>query len=201
MQQNRAFSYVEWRRETILCQQGALSIMVGRKRKRGYREPSGRAQRQPSISKLDLARQLRHRVGLSDENVIDPRAESQFGRFVLNKVITTEQYDAGLRWRGIVMAYRASIDCPSASPKSVAGAVVGGGGGGLILTDDEAHRRKSAYDEAHDTVMERVGIACMRTLNDATVHERHMENWRLVQLRMALDVLVGLAYQGRRRAG
>ena len=175
--------------------------MVGRKRKRGYREPSGRAQRDPAVSKLDLARKLKHRTGLSDKNVVDPRAESQFGRFVLNKVISLEQYHAGVRWREVVMAYRASIDCPSASPKSVAGAAIGGGGGGLILTDDEAHRRKSAYDEAHDSIMSRAGMACMRTLNDATVHERHVEPWRMVQLRMALDVLVGLAYQGRRRAG
>ncbi len=174
--------------------------MVGRKRKRGYREPNGRPQREPSISKLDLARHLRHRDGLSDENVVDPRAESQFGRFVLNKLITPEQYDAGIRWRSIVMAYRASIDCPSASPKSVAGAVVGGGGGGSVYSDDEALRRKCVYDEAHDAVMESAGMACMRTLNDATVHERHVEPWRLVQLRMALNVLVGLAYQGRKRA-
>jgi len=196
---SNSFQYVEWRRETILCQQGALQIMVGRKRKRGYREPNGRVQREPAISKLDLARQLIHRAGLSDDNVVDPRAESQFGRFVLNKVISTEQYDAGVRWRNIVVAYRASIDCPSASPKSVAGAAVGGGGFGMVMSDDEAYRRKSAYDEAHDAVMAQTSIACLRTLNDATVHERHVEPWRMVQLRMALDVLVGLAYQGRRR--
>ena len=174
--------------------------MVGRKRARKYREPSGRVQRDPAVSKLDLARQLKHRAGLSDEDVVDPRAESQFGRFVLNKVISPEQYDAGMRWRSIVIAYRAVLQAPSAFPKSVAGAVVGGGGGQSFMSDDEAIRRKSAYNEGYEAVMEFSGMAGMRALTDATVQERFVEPWRLVKLREALDVLVGLAYQGRRRA-
>jgi hypothetical protein len=153
------------------------------------------------MSREAVARQLRHRAGLSDKDVIDPKAETQFGRFALSKVITQEQYDAGTRWRGVVMAYRSVIEAPSAFPKSIAGAVTGGGGGRGHISDDEALRRKSVYNEGYEAVMEYCGMAGMRTLNDATVHERHVEPRRLLKLREALDVLVGLAYQGRRRVG
>lgn len=192
---------VEWRRETILCQQGALSIMVGRKRKRNcYRERNGQPQRVPRLSQVDIARQMPHRSGLSDKDVIDQKAESQFGRFALHKLITQEQFDAGISFRDTVARYRAVINAPSHSPRSIAGAVTGGGGGhGVEMQDEEAIRRKSAYDEMHDSVMEYSGMAGLRVLTDATVHERHIEPWRLVKLREALAVLVGIAYRGKRK--
>jgi len=175
--------------------------MVGRKRSRKYREPSGRVQRDPAVSRINVAKLFPHRRGLSDKDVIDPKAETQFGRFVLHKLITQEQYDAGDRWRKTVMAYRSVIEAPCAFPKSIAGAVTGGGGGRGYFSDDEALRRKSVYNEGYEAVMERCGMVGMRTLCDATVHERFIEPGRLNRLREALDVLVGLAYQGRRRAG
>lgn len=204
-----AFSYVEWRRETIQCQQGILSIMVGRTRKRGNREPNGRLQREKPLTKLQVAQQMPHRRGLPIELVEHERAESQFGRLSLTKkpgsgneyVISPEQYQAGVQWRKTVMNYRAVLHAPNEFPRSIAGSLVGGGGGSRFMSDEEAHRRKIAYNEAYEAVEGAVGRHCMITLNDATVHERFVEPSRMPQLWAALDVLVGLAYQGRRRAG
>jgi len=80
MQQNQAY-FVLWRHETIFCNDRATIIMVGRKRSRKYREPSGRVQRDPAVSRINIAKLFPHRRGLSDKDVIDPKAETQFGGF------------------------------------------------------------------------------------------------------------------------
>lgn len=174
--------------------------MVGRKRKsRVARHPCGQVVREKQLSKLEIAQRMPHRRGLPPELIEHERAESQFGRLRLTKVITEDQYLAGVSWRRTVMSYRSVLHSPTEFPRSIAGALLGGGGGDRFMTDDEAIRRKSAYNEAYEAVEEMAGRHCMITLNDATVHERYVEPYRLVQLRAALDVLVDLAYRAKRR--
>lgn len=175
--------------------------MVGRKRKsRAARHPCGQVVREKQLTKAQCAQRMPHRRGLPPELIEHERAGTPFGRLALSKIITDQQYLAGENWRRVVMSYRTVLNAPSEFPRSIAGALMGGGGGQSFMTDDEAIRRKSAYNEAHDAIMEEVGIGCLKTLNDATVHERFVEPYRLVQLRAALDVLVSLAYRAKRRA-
>ena len=183
--------------------------MVGRKRKsRAARYPGGQVVREKQLTKLQIAQRMPHRRGLPDDLIEHERAESQFGRLSLTRkpgsgdefVISPEQYQAGVQWRKTVMSYRAVLHSPTEFPRSIAGALMGGGGGGdRFMSDEEAIRRKSAYDEAFEAVEERAGRHCMITLNDATIHERYVEPYRLDQLRAALDVLVSIAYQARKR--
>lgn len=175
--------------------------MVGRKRKsRAARHPCGQVVREKQLTKAQIAQRMPHRRGLPLDLIEHERAGTPFGRMRLNNAITEQQYQAGEAWRGVVMAYRAVLNAPSEFPRSIAGALMGGGGSGRGMTDEEATRRKSAYNEAHDAIMEEVGIRCLKALNDATVHERFVEPYRIESLLSALDVLVSLAYRARRRA-
>src|SRR6478736_7288028 len=99
-------------------------IAMGRKRKTGKRYPGGKIITERDIDTRPIAASMPHRQSVPEPIRHDARAESPFGRLLLNGHITPKQYQAGLMYRDIVNRYRALIDCPSESPPSMAGIIV-----------------------------------------------------------------------------
>ena len=125
--------------------------MVGRKRKKTAREPNGRAQRDRGIDPKAIA-QLQPQRRLVPANVAhDPKAECVMGRLCLNGWITEAQYQAGVKYRAIVMRYRAVIEAPRSSEASMAGVIVGPWGGSS-MTEERAIEIRNEYMRAFEAM-------------------------------------------------
>lgn len=83
----------------------------GRKRKSGYREPSGRAMR-IEVNYREMAALQPHRRDLPENIRTSERAESVIGKLNLLKVLDEQQYEAGRRFAVITGAFRAAIQVP-----------------------------------------------------------------------------------------
>lgn len=178
---------------------GSLEIVVtrkGRKRRIGSREKNGRVQRERDTDPAIIAAKQPHRHGIMpkkrkdgsyESQASDPRAESVMGRLRLNGWISEDQYQAGVKYRDIVMRYRAIIDAPRESV-SMSGVIVGPWGGGMILEAEEVERRKSNYNAAFEWLEMRSGNAGCRAVAHCAVHER--VGFTPTHLKSGLDALV-----------
>lgn len=179
---------------------GSMEIVVirkGRKRRIGAREKNGRAQRDRGTDPKTIAAGHPHRSEVPEAVRHDPKAESVMGRLCLNGWITDEQYQAGVKYRDIVMRYRAIIDAPRESV-SMSGVIVGPWGGGMILEAEEVERRKSNYNAAFEWLEMRSGNAGCRAVAHCAVHERI--GFTPSHLKSGLDALVehfGLTGRGK----
>jgi hypothetical protein len=144
--------------------------MKGRKRKTTTREPNGRAQR-TSIDVKAVAQTMPHRQEVKPEIRHDPLAETKLGRLRLNGWITQPQYEAGDKYREIVLRYRAVIDAPRGE-QSLAGVIVGPWGGSGALDDDEARRRKDQYDAAFEALECGAGNRAARAVAHVAIYNR-----------------------------
>ncbi len=167
---------------------GAIS-MAGRKRSRGNREPNGRLQREdkPVDTRL-LAAVMPHRRDLPLHSQDDPKAESIFGRLLLKGKITGRQYAAGIRYRDIVLRYRAVMSVPSHTPPSMAGIIVGAWRGGRGLSEEEVADRRDAYNGAFEALESGAGNRGARAVAHVCIFER--EHFDLKVLQCGLNVLV-----------
>lgn len=116
----------------------------GRKRKPGKRERNGRPARAPLPDPRAHALLWPSRRHLADGARLDQKAATPLGGLNILGIITNEEYEAGVRFAGIVMRYRAVIEAPNPAP----GGIDSGGRG--YIPDDEAERRKAAYDAAYE---------------------------------------------------
>lgn len=146
--------------------------MVGRKRRRGNREPNGQIQRERGIDPKAIAQLMPHRRDVPHELAHDPKAESVLGRLCLNGWITQIQYDAGVKYREIVMRYKAIIDCPRGEV-SMSGIIVGPWGSSFTLDEAEIERRKSSYNAAFEYLESHAGNMGARAVASCAVHERN----------------------------
>lgn len=163
--------------------------MVGRKRGRGNREPNGRLQREekPVDTRL-LAAVMPHRRDLPERAQDSPLAESNFGRLLLNGKITGRQYAAGIRYRDIVLRYRAVMSIPSHSPPSMSGIIVGAWRGGRGLSEDDIADRRDAYNAAFEALESGAGNRGARAVAHVCIFER--EHYDLKVLQCGLNVLM-----------
>lgn len=95
--------------------QGAVAEMgnrTGRKRKQGPREPSGRNQREPEYSPVEV-RRLRDAAmtGLRDE-----QWGTELGRYYLFQSITHGMYAAGKWWARLAERYQQAVAVPGQKP-------------------------------------------------------------------------------------
>jgi hypothetical protein len=118
--------------------------MVGRKRKPVRREKNGRAIRGPIPDQRAHALDWPSRSHLPAKDRLSEKAATPLGGLNILGVITNEEYEAGRRFAGIVMQYRAVIEAPNPAP--------GGNdhGGRGFIDEAESERRKSAYDGVYE---------------------------------------------------
>jgi hypothetical protein len=109
-----------WTRCRVTTRNKDIEIMVGRKRKKGPREPNGRVQRVKTIDPKAVAKRQPHRRGVPAALAHDPKAECIMGRLCLNGFLSETQYEAGVKYRTAVLRYRSAIEAPRASVASMA---------------------------------------------------------------------------------
>ncbi len=118
-----------------------------------------------------LAQLMPHRRLVPAAVAHDARAETIIGRLCLNGHITTEEYDAAVKYREIIERYRMVIDAPSPNERSMSGVIVGPWGGSRVISDSEAKERKDKYNAAFEWVEEKTGHRGARTIAHA-LHDR-----------------------------
>lgn len=167
-------------------------IMSGRKRHSGNREPNGRLQRLPEkdVDTRLVAAEMPHRRDLPGHSQDDSRAESPFGRLLLNGKITPQQYGAGIRYRNIVLRYRAVMSIPPHSPPSMSGILLGKSGGGKGLSLEEVADRRDAYNAAFEYLDQHGGHRCCVAVKTIAVYEHEHEHIDIRVLQCALNVLI-----------
>lgn len=124
----------------------------GRRRKSGKREPGGKLSRKPADvaarandaydraerDALSVGIEARLRVhGVAPGSAIDPMAGSFIGRLCLQRVITSQQYDAAMRWLEDSRLYSIAVGAPHAP-----GAV----------DPNRTHGRESGYENVARTL-------------------------------------------------
>lgn len=147
-----------WTRCRITIRNKDIEIMVGRKRKKGPREPNGRVQRAKAIDPKAVARRQPHRRGVPAALAHDPKAECMMGRLCLNGDISETQYEAGVKYRTAVMRYRSVIEAPRASEASMTGALAGPSGGGAPISERKQIELRNGYMRAFEAI-EQAGAA------------------------------------------
>lgn len=134
-----------------------------------------------------VAASMPHRLGVPKEFQADWRAESVFGRLLLNGNITGRLYAAGIRYRDIVLRYRAIMDVPPHSPPSMAGIIVGPWSGGRGLTEEQIADRRDQYNAAYEALESGAGNRGARAVAHVAIYER--EQYDLKILKCGLEVL------------
>lgn len=124
-------------------------VVVGRKRKPGKRWKNGNIVTARNLDPKVIAAGMPHRQAAPAEVRHDPKAVTPFGSLNLKGEITDLQYDAGIRYRDVVLRYQSSINAPRKDAPSLSGALMGITGGSF-MSDEEAQRRKDRYDDAFE---------------------------------------------------
>lgn len=121
----------------------------GRKRKAGKRYPSGGlVQEREVLEARVIAFKQPHRQSVPEKVRHDPRAETFFGRLMLNGVVNEKQYQAGILYRRDIQRYRAYFmsDMPDPNPPSIAG-FMQPSGGGAGMSESQGDRIKEVYEK------------------------------------------------------
>jgi hypothetical protein len=124
----------------------------GRKRKQGYRKPSGDlivTQIEKQESAQIIAMRQPHRKTAPISHVEDARAETPLGILNIIGAVSNQEYAAARRYARIVNRYRQVISSPNPNPPSIGGVFEPKhGGGGEIEDAVERTLEFDAVDEA-----------------------------------------------------
>jgi hypothetical protein len=165
-----------------------MQIMVGRPRKTGKREPNGRIARVYVNPKSQVASQP-HRVGVPREYREWPEAGSEFGRMMLRKIITPAQYEAGMLFAGLSVAFCAVYDIPSPHPHAMDLTRVGVSLG-REMAPEKAIEIKKRYNRAFDACGE-AGRKAQMAVKNCAVLDRKIDSFEMRdRLRAGLDKLI-----------
>ena len=179
---------LHWTREFIRHKRGVMQIMVGRPRKTGKREPNGRIARVYVNPKSQVASQP-HRVGVPREYREWPEAGSEFGRMMLRKIITPAQYEAGMLFAGLSVAFCAVYDIPSPHPHAMDLTRVGVSLG-REMPPEKAIEIKKRYNRAFDTCAD-AGRKSQMAVKNCAVLDRKVDSFEMRDgLRAGLDRLI-----------
>jgi hypothetical protein len=181
-----------WTRCRITIRNKDFEIMVGRKRKKGLREPNGRVQRLKAIDPKAVAKSQPHRRGVPAALAHDPKAECMMGRLCLNGFISETQYEAGVKYRTAVMRYRSAIEAPRANEASMTGVLAGPSGGGAPISERKQIEVRNSYMRAFEAI-EQAGAA--RDVAHCAVFDR--PPFALDKVQRGLDALA--VHYGLRR--
>lgn len=171
-----------WSRQTINCRRGVYTIMVGRPRKKGRRQPNGQLARTYVNPKAQVAAQP-HRASVPVRYRETPEAESMFGRLALRGAITPAQYEAGKRYALLAARWRAVKGYPPIHP--IAMDLLRSGGG---VSPDAPPHVVAAVTRDYDTAF----CACnphkvQRAVTHYAVFERQVDSFEALNL-----LLIGL---------
>ena len=181
---DKSASRLIWTRCRVTTRNKDIEIMVGRKRKKGLREPNGRVQRAKAVDPNAVAKRQPHRRGVPAAVAHDPKAECIMGRLCLNGFISETQYEAGVKYRGAVMRYRSAIEAPRASEASMTGVLAGPSGGGSPISEQRQIEVRNRYMRAFEAI-EQAGAA--RDVAHCAVFDR--PPFELDKVRRGLDAL------------
>jgi hypothetical protein len=178
---------IRWSREIIpIRKRGAIWIMVGRTRKIGRRQPNGQLARAYINPKQQVAQQP-HRLAVVISKYREwPEAESEFGRLMLNGLVTPAQYEAGKQYAELAARYRSALLCPPLTPSGIDLERVGCGKGGG-MADGTARSVKRAYDAAFESCGPH---KYQRAIAHHVIQDRHAEIEARKLLKAGLDKLV-----------
>ena len=190
----RTAARVIWTRCRVTTRNKDIEIMVGRKRKKGPREPNGRVKRTREIDPKTVAKRQPHRRGVPATLAHDPKAECMMGRLCLNGFISETQYEAGVKYRTAVLRYRSAIEAPRASEASMAGVIAGPTGGGVAISERRQIEIRNGYMRAFEAI-EQAGAA--RDVAHCAVFDR--PPFALDKVQRGLDALA--VHYGLRRGG
>ncbi len=157
----------------------------GRKRKSGRRHPNGKLVQEKPLDQNVVALRMPHRAGVPREFAHDPKAESKLGRYNLNGLITSREYDAGVYYRGVVDRYLALIKAPPPNMRSCTGEPMSRGMP-LAIDRDEAERRKFAYDEAYEAVEAAGGQRGAKALSRVAIYDQDCPDGMVGPMRYSL---------------
>ena len=179
---------LHWSREFIRHKRGVMQIMVGRPRKTGKREPNGRIARVYVNPKSQVASQP-HRVGVPREYREWPEAGSEFGRMMLRKIITPAQYEAGILFAGLSVAFCAVYDVPSPHPHAMDLTRVGVSQG-REMPPEKAAEIKKRYNRAFEACAD-AGRRAQIAVKNCAVLDRKVDSFEMRDgLRAGLDRLI-----------
>lgn len=161
---------------------------MGRPRKVGKREKNGRLKR-AYVNPLKQVASQPHRREAPGRFREFPEAESEFGRLMLNGMITPAQYEAGRSYALLVGLYRAVYGIPSPDPRAIDLLSSMGHGAGDTPPEVAVNVRRR-YDDAFIACGE-AGEAARKAVNAHAVFERKLHcRHSLTLLRRGLDFLV-----------
>ena len=164
-----------------------MTIMVGRPRKKGRRQPNGQLARAYVNPKQQIMEQP-HRVVVPLKFRERPEAESEFGRLMLNDKISLAQYEAGRLYADLASRYRVVLDIPPLHPVGMD--LMRSGGRGAGVDPVVARSIKDRYKRAFIACAE-AGNRAQRAVKDHAVFERRVpDGYALSLLISGLDKLV-----------
>lgn len=176
-----------WTEYCVQTSEGIRKIMVGRKRKTGNREPNGRVQRDRGIDPKAIAQLQPHRRLVPAGVAHDPKAECVMGRLCLNGWISETQYQAGVKYRTLVMNYRRVIGAPRSTEASMSGVIVGPWAGGGEMPEDRQIEIRNAYMRAFEALQEHPDNRCARDVSHCVIQDR--TNFTLAVVKSGLNAL------------
>lgn len=164
-----------------------MTIMVGRTRKKGRRQPNGQLARTYVNPKHQVMEQP-HRVVVPLKFRERPEAESEFGRLMLNGKISLAQYEAGRLYADLASRYRVVLGFPALHPIGMD--LMRSGGRGADFSTDQAKAIRDRYDRAI-CACAGAGNRAQRAVKDHAVFERRVsDGYSLGLLISGLDRLV-----------
>ena len=165
-----------------------MQIMVGRPRKAGRRQPNGQLARAYVNPKAQVANQP-HRAGLPRQYRDWPEAGSEFGRMLLRDVINPAQYEAGMLFAGLSVAFCAVYDVPSPYPHAMDLTRVGVSQG-REMPPEKAAEIKKRYNRAFEACAD-AGRKAQLAVKNCAVLDRKIDSFEMRDaLRAGLDRLV-----------
>lgn len=178
-----------WRRELVKIRNGAIWIMVGRRRKAGKRESNGRIARAYEDPKAFVAAQP-HRAGVMKKLRELPEAGSEFGKLLLTRKITPAQHEAGLQYAGLAEAARRIYSPLPLHPTGIDLNRVSGGGYDGDMPREQAQAIKDRHNKAFEACSS-VGARAARAVKDHAIMDMPVrDSGSLALLINGLDALV-----------
>jgi hypothetical protein len=175
-----------WTRQSIPLKQGAITIMVGRSRKTGRRQPNGQLARAYVNPRAQVAAQP-HRASVPRKLRETAEAESEFGRLLLRGQITPAQFEAGRRYAELCATWRAVKGYPPIHPAAMNLLRTGKG----IGADVPDHVVRAISDRHNNAFCACEPHKVQRALSHHVVFERKIDEFGVLDLvKIGLDKLV-----------
>lgn len=116
-------------------------MRAGRKRKQGARDKSGKLLRPSEDVRATVAQSRARRFGIEykdgdDKDLLRPEYASTIGILYVNKDITSQEYEAALKFESIYSSFTRVCGIPSGSPQGVLGKLASGPGKGVAPEPD-----------------------------------------------------------------